>query len=647
LINRFSRRSFSALALSFGLFGARKADSASAPFEVVLESNIRVRMRDGVHLATDVYRPARSGQVVASRFPVIMERTPYGRNVTSFRDFTAANHTPKTRAEVAELYVRNGYVVIFQDCRGRHDSEGEFTKYLNEGADGFDTCRWINAQPWSNGLIGTIGLSYAAHTQVALACLNPPGLKAMYVDCGGFSNAYQGGIRQGGAFELKQVIWAYNLGLESPEVQGNPRLLAALKAVDLKAWFASMPWKRGHTPISLIPDYERYIYEQWQHGNFDDFWKQAGIYAAGFYAGMADAAMVHLSGWYDPYARTATDNYIALSKKKRGSVQLIMGPWTHGARSTSYSGDVEFGPGSTLDALGGADIFTQRLRWFDRYLKGVRRADQNEPAVRVFVMGGGSGRKTAQGRLDHGGQWRSETDWPLPTQQLTPYYLSGSGLLSTDKPGLPAQSLTFDFNPEHPVPTMGGTVTSGEPLMRGGGYDQREGPNFYGSREPFLPLAARPDVLVFETPILSEDVEITGSIEAHLWISSDAPDTDFTIKLLDVYPPSEDYPEGFALNLTDGILRCRYRDSWESPTLMSPGQVYPITVAAFPTSNLFKRGHRIRLDVSSSNFPHFDVNPNTGAPEGTGLSRRIARNTVCMDAERPSHVILPLIPKHA
>jgi len=650
VIKRLSRRTFSALVLSFGIFAAgraRKADSASGPFEAALESNIRVRMRDGVHLATDVYRPARSGRAIASRFPVIMERTPYGRNVTSFRDFTAANHTPKTRAEIAEFYVRNGYVVIFQDCRGRHDSEGEFTKYLNEGADGVDTCRWITEQPWSNGLIATMGLSYAAHTQVALACLNPPGLKAMYVDCGGFSNAYQGGIRQGGAFELKQVIWAYNLGLESPEVQANPRLLAALKAVDLKAWFASMPWKRGHTPISPIPDYEAYVYEQWQHGNFDDFWKQAGIYAAGFYAQMADAAMVHLSGWYDPYARTATDNYVALSKKKRSAVQLVMGPWTHGARSTTYSGDVEFGPASTLDALGGADIFTQRLQWFDRHLKNTRRPDQDPPPVRLFVMGGGSGRRTAQGRLEHGGQWRSETGWPLPRQRLTPYYLAGNGLLSPDKPVSQAQPLTFDFNPDHPVPTMGGTVTSGEPLMRGGGYDQREGPNFYGSREPYLPVAARPDVLVFETPPLAADLEVTGIIEAHLWISSDAPDTDFTIKLIDVHPPSEDYPEGFALNLTDGILRCRYRDSWESPTLMSPGQVYRIKLEAFPTANLFKRGHRIRLDISSSNFPHFDVNPNTGAPEGTGLSRRVARNTVFMDAGRPSHVVLPLIPEQA
>jgi putative CocE/NonD family hydrolase len=239
-----TRRALSRLIAAAGLAGAARAEAATAePYDVVLESNVRVAMRDGVKLATDVYRPARNGKAVAGRFPAIMERTPYGRNVTSFRDITQANpKTPKTRAEVAEVYVRQGYVVVFQDCRGRYDSEGLFVKYLSEGADGFDTCRWLTAQPWSDGRIGTMGLSYAAHTQGALACLNPPGLKAMVLDCGGFSNAYQDGIRQGGAFELKQVTWAYNLGLESPEAQKDPKLMAALKAVDLKAAFANMPW---------------------------------------------------------------------------------------------------------------------------------------------------------------------------------------------------------------------------------------------------------------------------------------------------------------------------------------------------------------------------------------------------------------------
>ncbi|HLJ38455.1 MAG TPA: CocE/NonD family hydrolase [Steroidobacteraceae bacterium] len=647
-----SRRRFSALAAAFGAFATSRGtvkdsaddSAAGATSEVVLESNVRVAMRDGVRLATDIYRPARGGQAVPGRFPTILERTPYGRNVTYFRDITANDPTPKTRAAVAAGYVRHGYVVIFQDCRGRHDSEGEFVKYLNEGPDGFDTCRWILEQPWSDGRIGTMGLSYAAHTQVALACLDPPGLKAMFVDCGGFSNAYQGGIRQGGAFELKQVTWAYNLGLESPDVRRDPRRLAALKAIDLRAWFARMPWKRGHTPLSLIPEYESYVYEQWEHGTFDSFWKQLGLYAAGYYGQFADAAMVHLSGWYDAYARTATENYQGLTRAGRSPVRLIMGPWTHGARSTPYAGEVDFGPDSTLDADGG-DIFARRLEWFERHLKANGRREVAQPAVRLFVMGGGSGHKTAQGRLDHGGRWRSETDWPIPDQRLTPWFLSADGRLSTTRPPAQGESVSYDFNPDHPVPTMGGTVTSGEPLMRGGGYDQRERPEFYGSRAPYLPVAARPDVLVFQTQPLEEELEVTGVIEANLWVSSDAVDTDFTIKLLDVYPPGEDYPEGFALNLTDGILRCRYRDSWERPTLMRPGEVYRITVAAFPTSNHFARGHRIRLDVSSSNFPHFDVNPNTGAPEGRGLTRRTARNTIHMDAQRPSHVVLPLIPR--
>ncbi|HXA40736.1 MAG TPA: CocE/NonD family hydrolase [Phenylobacterium sp.] len=647
----FTRRGLSRLIAAFTLAGAGRAAAApDGPYEVVLESNIRVPMRDGVKLATDVYRPARGGKAVPGRFPAIMERTPYGRNVTSFRDITQANpKTPKTRAEVAATYVRQGYVVVFQDCRGRYDSEGEFVKYLSEGADGFDACRWLTAQPWSDGRIGTFGLSYAAHTQGALACLNPPGLKAMFLDCGGFANAYQDGIRQGGAFELKQVTWAYNLGLESPEAQKDPRLMAALKKVDLKAWFASMPWKAGHTPLSLIPGYEAYVLDQWRHGNFDGYWKQVGIYAEGSYDRYADAAMVHMSGWYDAYSRSTTDNYVALSKKKTGPIRLIMGPWTHGARSTTYSGDVESGPGSTLDALGHGDLDAQRLAWFDRHLKGSSKSDP-DPPVRIFVMGGGLdgkgvGRKTPEGRLMHGGRWRAESAWPIADAKLLAYHLHADGQLSVAAPAAAVEPLSYDFDPSRPVPSIGGTITSGEPLMRGGGFDQREGATVYGSRQPYLPLEARPDVLVFQTAPLKEDVEVTGAIEAELWIASDGPDTDFTIKLIDVYPPSEDYPEGYALNLTDGILRCRYRDSWEAPAMMTPGQSYRIKVAAFPTSNLFKAGHRIRLDVSSSNFPHFDVNPNTGDPEGMGLTRRVARNTVFVDAGRPSHVVLPVIPR--
>jgi uncharacterized protein len=259
-------------------------------------------------------------------------------------------------------------------------------------------------------------------------------------------------------------------------------------------------------------------------------------------------------------------------------------------------------------------------------------------------MGGGSGRKTAQGRLDHGGRWRAERDWPIPDTRETAWHLHGDGTLLATSPEADAPPLTYDFDPDRPVPTIGGTVTSGKPVMVGGAFDQREGPRFFGSREPYLPLAARPDVLVFQTLPLEEDVEITGALCAKLWIASDRPDTDFTVKLIDVYPSSEDWPEGFAMNVTDGIARARYRKSWEHPEMLNPDEPAQVQIDAFPTANLFKRGHRIRIDISSSNFPHFDVNPNTGAPEGTGLTRQVARNTLFVDRDRPSLVVLPIIP---
>jgi hypothetical protein len=606
----------------------------------VVKRDLMVPMRDGVRLATDAYLPSDDG----TRYPVILERTPYDKTAPSRSERSPTSPAPLGRAAVAEFFVRNGYAVVYQDCRGRYKSEGEFVKYLSDGNDGFDTCTWLLAQPWCNGRLGTMGLSYAAHTQGALGAAGAPGVVAMWLDSGGFSNAYQGGIRQGGAFELKQATWAFANALESPEVARDPARLAAMRRIDIREWFARLPWRRGDSPVSLAREYEDYLFEQWEHGDFDAYWKQLGIYAAGYYDQYVDAAMVHMSSWYDPYPRTATDNYVALSRTKRGPVRLILGPWTHGDRQLTWAGDVDFGAAATLDGNLAADFLTLRLRWFDRWMKGVRNGVDDEPPVRIFVMGGGSGRKNPAGRLEHGGRWRAERDWPIPDARWTPYYLHGNGELSTIAPTAADAARGYRFDPAHPVPSIGGTITSGRPVMEGGAYDQREGPRFFGSREPYRPLAERPDVLVFQTPPLTEPVEVTGPIEARLWISSSCPDTDFTIKLIDVYPPNVDYPDGFAMNLTDGILRVRYRDSWERPSLMTPGQGYAITVTAFPTSNLFVRGHRIRLDVSSSNFPHFDVNPNTGEPEGRATGRRVAENRVFLDRSRPSHVILPVIP---
>ena len=644
-----SRRTFlgatAVAGITTGLPSFLLPETQETDYEVSLERDLMVPMRDGVRLATDVYRPARNDRATPGPFPVILERTPYNKTAPSRSERTPSSDRPMSRAEVAAFFVRRGYVVVYQDCRGRYRSEGEFIKYLSDGNDGSDTCAWLLSQPWCNGRIGTMGLSYAAHTQGALGSAGAPGVAAMFLDSGGFSNAYQGGIRQGGAFELKQATWAFNQALESPEVAGDPGRRAAMRAIDIREWFRRMPWRRGDSPVSLAPEYEDYLFDQWEHGTFDDFWKQLGLYAEGFYGSFPDAAMVHMSSWYDPYPRTATANYQGLSARKRKPVRLILGPWTHGDRQLTWAGDVDFGPRATLDGNLASSFLELRLRWFDHWLRRLDNGVDREPAVRIFVMGGGTGRKNAAGRMDHGGVWRNESDWPIPDTRWTPYYLHRGGGLSPTPPASGEAWAEYRYDPAHPVPTIGGTVTSGQPVMVGGAFDQREDPRFFGSRPPYRALAERQDVLVFQTPPLEAAVEVTGPIVVELWISSDGPDTDFTAKLVDVYPPNADYPDGFAMNLTDGILRARYRESWERPSPLVPGEKYLIRIEAFPTSNRFAAGHRIRLDVSSSNFPHFDANPNTGEPEGKATGSRVATNRIYLDAARPSRVVLPIIPK--
>ena len=615
-------------------------------YEVAVERDVMVTMRDGIRLATDVYRPARDGAPVPGGFPVLLERTPYGKHLPSRSERTAVRVEPYGRAEIAAYFVTRGYVVVYQDARGTYASEGGFTKYLSEAADGADTVRWLTRQAWCNGKVGTMGLSYAAHTQGALACLAPGGLAAMFLDSGGFSNAYQGGIRQGGAFEMKQATWAHRNALASKEVQADPALRERLAAVDVRDWFRPerFPWRPGHSPVSLVPAYEEYLFEQWTHGAFDGYWKQKGLWAGGCYDDYADVPMVHLSSWYDPYPRTAAENYLGLKARKRGPVRLIMGPWTHGDRSLTYAGDVDFGPASTIDGDLAEDFRALRLRWFDRWLRGMDNGVEADPPVRLVVMGGGSGRKNAAGRLEHGGAWRWAWDWPVPGTRLIRYHFRADGSLTQATPADEEGSRTWRYDPRDPVPTIGGAITSGRPVMEGGAYDQREGPRFFGSTVPGRALADRPDVLVFQTPPLTEPVELIGPIEVRLWVSSDCPDTDFTAKLIDVYPPSADWPDGFAMNLTDGIIGARYRESWERPVWMKTGRVYRVTIEAFPTANRFMSGHRIRVDLSSSNFPRFDRNPNTGEPEGRWTTTPVASNTVWLSRRRPSHVVLPVAP---
>jgi putative CocE/NonD family hydrolase len=627
--------------------GAAARQATALHADVAVERDVMVAMRDRIRLATDVYRPARDGVPLPGRFPVILERTPYGKGERSRSEIEPGMAQPMNRAEVASHFVRAGFVVIYQDCRGRYGSEGEFTKYLSEGPDGYDTCAWIVEQPWCNGRIGTMGLSYAAHTQAALACLNPPGLACMVLDSGGFSSAYRTGIRQGGAFELKQLTWAYNNAKESPEAKSDPLVMRALEAEDIRSWFTVMPWSEGRSPVRWVPDYEAYVLDQWRHGTFGDFWKKVGIYAEGFYDTFPSVPIALLSSWYDAYVRTTLDNYAGFARQEDRPLCLIMGPWLHGNRNSTFAGDASFGDAATIAGNVTPTWLEFRRRWFDRWLKGEPNGVDEEPDVRLFLMGGGSGRRTPEGRLDHGGRWIEAERWPLPAAEIRPFYLHADGRLGESPPDRGVEPLAYDFDPSDPVPTIGGALTSGQPVFLGGAFDQRESPEFFGCRHPGLPLFARRDVLSFETAPLEEDFAVFGPIEIELWVSSDARDTDFTAKLIDVYPPSEDYPTGYAMILTDGIFRCRYRTGWDNPTPLAPGEVFTITIEPFATANLFAKGHRIRLDISSSNFPKFDVNPNTGEPEGRGRIRKVARNTVFCDAARPSQVRLPCVPTSA
>jgi len=599
---------------------------------MIVLHDVLVPMRDGVLLATDIYLPPGSREGVSPPLPVILERTPYGKHIPSRSERGPGDPEPMARGEVARYFVERGYAVIYQDCRGRYGSEGSFVKYVSDAEDGFDTCAWIVVQPWCNGRIGTKGLSYAAHTQAALGSVGAPGVVAMVLDSGGFSNAYQNGIRQGGAFEMKQATWALRQAVESLQVRSDPAASAALAAVDLADWFTRLhEWRPGHSPLSAAPEYEDFVFEQWRNGAFGDYWRRAGLHAQAYYDDFSAAATLHISSWYDPYARSACDNYRGLSAAGKGATSLILGPWTHGNRDLTHAGDVDFGPAATLQGNLAEDFLSLRLQWFERHLKGDVDGSAGLPQVALFVMGGGSGRRNADGRREHGGRWRAESDWPLARAVETPFYLHADGALSTAMPLTDGGQRSWDFDPARPAPTRGGAVTSGEPLMHGGAFDQGA-------------PGARTDVLSFQTLPLEEDVEVTGAICAWLWVSSDRTDTDITFKLIDVAPPSDDYPSGYAMNLTDGILRLRYRDAWDAPTPLTPGRRYPIAIEALPTSNLFQRGHAIRIDISSSNAPRYDINPNSGGAEGVAGPVLVANNTLYMDRAGPSHIVLPIVP---
>jgi putative CocE/NonD family hydrolase len=605
-------------------------------YDALIDSSVMIPMRDGVKLATDLYFPASGSRRAAGKFPVILERTPYGKG--SSRNVLKGKY-----------FARRGYVCAIQDVRGRFDSEGDWYAFAKEAHDGYDTVEWLGTQKWSAGKVGTMGDSYAGSDQSALATLSPPRLSAMIVAVGA-SNYYHSSMRHNGALELRFHVYVFRMAITSKEAAADPNLKKAL----IKAYTEEMPeilrrspLKKGATLLRRLPSYEQWALDILTHGDYDAYWKEHRGYAISeYYREHADVPTLYLGGWYDSYARNTCESFVKLRTMKKSPQYLLMGPWTHGKYEITYSGDLDFGTEAEINYL---DL---KLAWFDRFLKGMNTEVADWKPVQIFTMGTGDGRRVIDGapgeasdypgRIHHGGFWRAMDDWPIPGTRYTPYYLQADGTLSAEKPGKPdIPPSRYTFNPRDPVPTLGGGISAVDIVMRPGAFDQRGRSGNIGCTDQ-QPLSLRSDILTFQTPPLKSDVEITGPIEMNLWASSSAVDTDFTAKLIDVYPPGEDEPDGLSINLTDSILRARYRNGFEKPEFLEPGRPYEFVFQLYPTSNIFKKGHRIRLDISSSNWPRFDVNPNTGGPLGLEQRYNLAHQAVYQDADHPSHIVLPL-----
>ncbi|MBX9601913.1 MAG: CocE/NonD family hydrolase [Bryobacteraceae bacterium] len=602
--------------------------AAAQEYDLAITPGVKAPMRDGVRLVTDLYRPARDGVPVDGRFPVLLERTPYDRG----------------RSRAGEYFARRGYVVVVQSVRGRYGSEGKWSMLWDDDRDGFDTAQWILKQPWCDGGIGTMGTSYAGGTQHAMAIANAPGLKAM-IPVDALSNTGQYGMRHNGAFELRFFNWIFTHGnaASSNTLAGqepDPARRAAIQqmAEQIPDYLRNLPLRPGMTPLRMMPEYETWLVEAMRHGENDEWWKKLPTSVVDRVGEYKDIPVFHVTGWYDSWgSQVANLSYPALSKSKKSLQKLIIGPWTHGGQTQSYAGEAEFGP----DA--GLDFNALRLRWFDRWLRNMPNQIESEPPVRIFVMGTGNGHRTPEGRVFVGGYWRDEREWPVARAKPVSLYFWSGGVLSEQKPRESAPT-RFTFDPRDPVPTIGGNVSSSGVLMFPGAFDQRCRPNLFTCKDQ-LPLSARRDVVVFQTPPLEADLEVTGSVEVNLFASTSAPDTDFTAKLVDVHPPSAAFPNGVDLNIADSIVRGRFREPADRALAVKPGAVHAYTIRPYPTSLIFRKGHRIRIDISSSNFPRFDVNPNTGEPLNQHRRMEKAEQAIYHDPQYASRVVLPVIPK--
>lgn len=551
--------------------------------EVDMQLDVKVPMRDGVHLSTDIYRPKTSGQ-----FPTVLIRTPYSNNI---------------EAVIAKgrRLANNGYVCVIQDVRGRWDSEGEYYPF-REGPDGHDTQEWIGQQSWSSGKIGTSGASYlgttqwqsAPHGSQYLTCMAPR------VIC---NDSYTGLVYPGGAFQLNVMLtW------------GMRTTARTAQNIDFHNWteaFRTLPLM----DMDKAAGRDLGFWKDWiEHPSYDDYWDVMN--GENHWADISVPAL-NMGGWYDLYAPQTFTNFNGLrlhggTPEARQS-KLIVGPWPHALSLSTRTGDIDFGTHSMVD------LEAIEMRWFDHWLKGIDNGILDEPPLRLFIMGIN--------------EWRDEQEWPLARTDWQKWYLHsnghansliGDGSLSTD---LPAQESPdqYVYDPDNPVQTVGGNNCCSPDVVPWGPYDQR-------------PVEMRGDVLCYTSAPMEADLEVTGPIKVVLYAATDVTDTDWTAKLVDVSPT------GYAKNLCDGIIRARYRQSFSNPLLLEPNRIYEYEIEVGVTGNVFQKGHCIRLDISSSNFPRFDRNANTGQAFGTDVELCRANQMIHHARVYPSHILLPVIP---
>ena len=573
-----------------------------------VENDISVAMRDGVILYADIYRPDGEGP-----YPTILQRTPYDKT-----NSLSNNMLDPIRAAKA------GFAVVIQDTRGRHASEGEFYAFRDDIDDGYDTVEWAAAQPWSNGKVGMYGASYVGATQWLAATSRPPHLITI-IPTVTASNYHDGWTYQGGAFELGfNMSWTLlQLTLANFKNVSGVQNVPQERRADLIHDVDNMTDGFNYLPTKDFPGLDsglaKYYYDWLAHPNFDEYWQHLSIEQ---HHSEIDVPALHFGGWYDIFLGGTIRNYLGMKESganetARNGQKLIIGPWAHAARGSTMAGRHYFGIMADHSAT---DVDGVHLRWFDHWLNDSKNGIIDEAPVRIFVMGDDA--------------WRDEQEWPLARAVQTRYYLhsggkanskQGDGSLSTTSPQSEAQDV-YLYNPANPVPTTGGALCCNPYFAANGAYDQNE-------------VEERQDVLVYSTLPLEKDMEVTGPVTVTLWASTSATDTDFTAKLVDVCEA------GCARNLTDGIIRARYRNSMSNPTPLEPGRAYCYEIDLWATSNVFKAGHQIRLEVSSSNFPRFDRNTNTGNIIAEDTELRPALQTVFHDGQQASYVSLSIVPR--